>query len=92
MITTKTEPLDIRHNEDKMVNTQGKRVIEICKICNLRILNGRMGADSYRGIITCVTYNGQSVVDYVMCSLSLFQKIAYFEVLDQNEFSDHNPI
>ena len=86
------EPIDIRHNEDKIVNTQGKRVIEICKMCNLRILNGRMGADSYRGRITCVTYNGQSVVDYVMCSPSLFQKIAYFEVLDQNEFSDHNPI
>ena len=61
------EPIAMRHNEDKMINTQGKRVIEICKMCNLRIANGRIGADSHRGRIKCVTYNGQSDVDYVIC-------------------------
>ena len=81
-----------RSNEDKVVNGQGKRLIEICKMCNLRVVNGRVGEDRSRGRITYVTDNGESVMDYVLCSPSLFDRIRRFEVLDPNQCSDHSPL
>ena len=71
-------------NKDRVVNGQGKRLIELCKMCNLRVVNGRVGEDRSRGRITCVTYNGQSVMDYVLCSPSLFARIRCFQLLNPN--------
>ena len=33
-----------RCNMDVVVNDQGRRILELCKMCNLRIVNGRVGA------------------------------------------------
>ena len=55
-------------NEDHVVNTQGRSVLEVCKICDLRIVNGRSGLDKDIGRYTCYTHNGRSTVDYVLCS------------------------
>ena len=87
-----TETIIPRCNEDHVVNIQGKRVLELCKMCNLRIANGRLGADISRGQVTCVTYNGKSLVDYVLCTPVLMNDICYFQVMNQNQFSDHSPI
>ena len=81
-----------RFSEDKIVNVQGRRLLDICKMSSLRILNGRIGVDYNIGRITCVTYNGQSLVDYVLSSPSLMQSISSFDVLSQTLYSDHNPI
>ena len=34
-----------RVNEDHIINTQGRNILEMCKMCDLCILNGRCGAD-----------------------------------------------
>ena len=61
-------------------------------MCDVRILNGRCGADKGHGRFTCTTYNGNSVVDYVLCSSRYIDYTCDFCVCDQNEFSGHNPI
>ena len=46
------------------------------------------------GGITCKRHNGQSVVDYVICSQDYVAKIINFEIKDcpMELKSDHNPI
>ena len=82
----------LRANEDHMVNTQGRSVLEVCKICDLRIVNGRNGLDKDIGRYTCCTHNGRSTVDYVLCSSVYLESIINFNVCDQNQFSDHNAL
>ena len=81
-----------RTNMDSVVNAQGQRMIDICKMCNLRIMNGRFGTDEGIGKYTCHTYNGSSTVDYYLCSPDLFQFVCGFDVKDMNMYSDHCPI
>ena len=75
----------MRVNKDTTVNQQ-------VKMCQLRIANGRMCADAGCGDFTCVTYNGKSVVDYVVGSPSLLKNFNVFTVLPQTVFSDHCPV
>ena len=81
-----------RNNQDTHVNSQGRRILDLCKMSELRILNGRLSTDRTIGSYTCVTYNGSSLVDYVLSSPSLFNCVDYFCVSDVNEFSDHSII
>ena len=69
-----------RTNMDSVVNAQGQRMIDICKMCNLRIMNGRFGANESISKYTCHTYNGSSTVDYSICSPDLFQSVCGFDV------------
>ena len=52
-----------RKNYDSQINEHGKSLLEICKTCDLRIVNGRTSADSF-GRITCHSPKGISTVDY----------------------------
>ena len=61
-------------------------------MCNMRIVNGRIGKDANVGARTCVTYNGSSTVDYVLCSSYMLAIFDNFNVTPQNTFSDHNPL
>ena len=81
-----------RSNEDKSINSNGRRLIELCKMCNLRILNGRLYKDAHKGAFTCTEWNGKSAVDLVLASPDLFEMFNHFEVLPQREMSDHNPV
>ena len=81
-----------RTNMDSVVIAQGQRMIDICKMCNLRIMNGRFWTDEGIGKYTCHTYNGSSTVDYYLCSHDLFQFVYGFYVKDVNMYSDHCPI
>ena len=64
----------------------------MCKSLNLNIVNGRKCGDLF-GNYTCIKWNGNSVVDYLLTSAPLFAKISYFRV---GEFlpwlSDHCPV
>ena len=81
-----------RQNSDKVINNNGRKLIDMCKMCNLRIANGRLGHDAGVGNFTCRTYNGQSCVDYVLFSPNLINDIEMFTVEPQTEYSDHRPV
>ena len=39
----------MRSNLDKLVNNNGRQLIELCKTANLKFLNGRFGSDKSIG-------------------------------------------
>ncbi|CAC5367693.1 unnamed protein product [Mytilus coruscus] len=68
-----------RNNLDpKLINKSGNILLSLCKESGLRILNGRTIGDLH-GKYTCITYNGCSVVDYVLVSNDLLKLIGLFE-------------
>ena len=58
---------------------------------NLVIANGRKVGDS-NGVLTCITENGSSVVDYCITSVELYEHLLNFSVKDFTHISDHCPI
>ncbi len=80
-----------RNNEDKKVNQFGKTLLNIIEDSDMVILNGRTLGD-WRGQNTCHKYNGSSTVDYIIVSTSLLTNIITFRVLEQQWYTDHNPI
>ena len=64
----------------------------MCKSLDLNIVNGRKTGDPF-GSYTCFKWNGNSVVDYLITSPPVFQKISTFEVGDFFPWlSDHCPL
>ena len=78
-----------RENFDSSVNNHGKCLIELCKTCNLRILNGRTLGDSF-GKPTFHGKNGSSVVDYIICGGDLIQNTEHFTVKPPTYLSDQS--
>ena len=68
-----------RNSEDKSCNERGKELIDICKMNDLLILNGRVTGDIF-GKLTSHNWNGSSVVDYCITSNELSDRIAKFSV------------
>ena len=89
---TDESSLPTRYNEDTAVNDHGRKILEICKMCNLRILNGRVGDPIKSGSKTFIGSQGSSTIDLIMTSPSLFPRLENFRVLPITEFSDHKPI
>ena len=84
-----------RSSQDSMgkINHFGAELLGLCCLYNMVICNG-MEKWPKSGGITCKRYNGQSVVDYVICSQDYVAKIINFEIEDcpMELKSDHNPI
>ncbi|CAC5377056.1 unnamed protein product [Mytilus coruscus] len=81
-----------RNNLDhKHTNNSGKLLLNMCKETKIRILNGRTTGD-LNGQPTCITYNGNSLVDYTLTSEELIDSIGYFVVQDFTSLSNHCPI
>ena len=72
-----------------MIDSYGKRLIELCKTTNLLIANGRLGSDKGIGEFTFYGQKGCSAVDYLLLSLLDFEFISHFNVCETTEFSDH---
>ena len=72
----------------------GKKLIELCKISDLKIVNGRIGTDKSVGNYTCHTTKGQSTIDYVVMSMELFPKTTdlYIDTLDRCMSDVHCPV
>ena len=66
-----------RTNMDSEVNNNGKRMIEMCQVNELCILNGRFGTDKNLGKNT---FGAVSTIDYAMCTPDLFAYINDFTV------------
>ena len=82
-------PMPSRRSHDMVVNTYGRKLLELCKCSSLRLLNGRKLGDSL-GKFTCHEYGGSSTIDYMLTNPSLYEHIQYFKVNDWlGHFSDH---
>jgi hypothetical protein len=86
------DPYLPRTSCDFDLNRFGDRLLDLCKSTNFRIDNGRMYSNKGIGKFTCMTYNGENVVDYLVTSQSNFEDLADFYVHDFNEFPNHAPM
>ncbi|MEW8548380.1 MAG: reverse transcriptase family protein, partial [Candidatus Thiodiazotropha sp.] len=84
-----TDDALVRFSQDKCVNTNGRKLLEFCKLNGLRICNGRFGQDKGVGKYTYIGSTGSSVVDYVIASPLLLECLSTFHVDDPNILSDH---
>ena len=76
-----------RKQLDHVHNIHGNLLVNICKDLQLRILNGRFLGDSL-GYYTFYNSNGQSTVDYMLASQSVFYNVEFCIVHTPVEFSD----
>ncbi|KAJ7341689.1 hypothetical protein JRQ81_006347 [Phrynocephalus forsythii] len=81
---------DFRISKDPVFNYAASQMIDLCSTFNLRILNGSTVSGS-SGDFTFCSNKGQSVVDYILVSPNLFNKVTYFKI-DTRIESDHLPI
>ena len=77
-----------RVSEDKIVNENGKQLLNMWKTDNMFIVNGRIGSDP-KCDFTCHTARGQSVADYVIVDGFLLRNISVFSVNKLCPLSDH---
>ena len=88
---TKDHEMGRRNQDPHIIDTQGKRILELCKTNSLRILNGRTNGDNY-GKFTRYpkrATENPSTIDYALCGEAFIPKIFSFSVLPFTELSDH---
>ena len=78
-----------RENCDNEVNPQGLKLIDFCKSFDIQILNGRTNSDPWGSFTHYNINKGASTIDYALASDSLSDEIKSFNVMPQNEYSDH---
>ena len=78
-----------RNSFDNVLNSHGKRLLEICKNLDLRIINGRVNGDTL-GRPTFHEKNGTSVIDYLISYQSTFLNVTSFVVKQPCYLSDHS--
>ena len=85
----KLECLNILKNrcsQDRHVNNNGNKLLNLCKNNNLFIANGRIGQDKSVGKFTFKTV---SVIDYTIATASMFKHLLNFDVIELDPlFSD----
>ena len=89
------QDLDIacfRKNEDKSINTYGRKLLELTNACGLIFLNGRLKPDKGKGSFTFFNHIGKATNDYIMCDKNILNSVLSFKVHDINIWSDHCPI
>ena len=67
----------VRSNKDTDTNNNGHKLIELCKITELCIVNGRIGSDKDIGNTTCAE---KSTIDYVLCTPDLLPNLTDYTV------------
>ena len=80
-----------RNSYDNELNSHGKRLLDICRSADLKILNGRVSGDTL-GRATFHGRNGISVVDYAICDQDILSNVAHFVVKQPCSLSDHSSI
>ena len=84
-----TDAALVRLSQDKNVNSNGRKLLDFCKLNGLRICNGRFGQDKGVGKYTYIGSTGSSVVDYVIMSPSLIECLSKFYIDDPKILSNH---
>ena len=77
--------------KDTTHNNFGKDLIQMCKSCNMRIMNGFLNA-SNTDDFTCYAPLGKSTVDYLLSTHKLSEAIANFVISAKLVESDHVPL
>ena len=81
-----------RNSYDNELNSHGKRLLDICRSADLKILNGRVSGDT----LLRATFHGRngivSVVDYTICDQDTLSNVANFVVKQPCSLSDHSSI
>lgn len=77
-----------RKSMDRVTNTHGSKLIDLCKSMSLRIANGRLASD-YEGSFTFINSSGSSLIDYLLLNDQDFHSIDNFCVAPLTEWSDH---
>ena len=80
-----------RNSKDTVRNDRGERLIDFGCEWNLTILNGSIVGDIL-GNWTCYRYNGNSIVDYMLISHDLRDRVSSLKILELSELSDHRPL
>jgi len=70
-----------RANRDHVIDTQGRRLIELCQTTSFVIGNGRLFKDRGIGNHTFHSVNGSSTVDYFLLNVNDFIHVTDFEIL-----------
>ena len=91
-LVVNSSDIPLRVNKDHVIDTNGRRLIDLCKSTGLIIANGRLHKDLQLGEYTYCSHGGMSVVDYLLFNYNDNKCITDFKVLDFNEFSDHAPL
>jgi hypothetical protein len=69
-----------RCSKDSGRNIFGNDLIQMCINCNFHMLNGRKHGDEH-GEFTCITVQGKSFVDYILCSAIIYDRICLCNVV-----------
>ena len=81
----------LRNSQDQELKTRGKELLDICKMNDYLITNGRTVGDLY-GKYTSHQWNGSSVVDYFIAPNNFANRIVEFNVGEYLPWlSDHCP-
>ena len=73
--------LNDRVNKDLTINSNGKKLIELCQVTDVNIVNGRVGKDSAIGEYTGHIYNGKSAINYALVSRSILLMLRIFMLM-----------
>ena len=84
------DEINVRASLDTKCNRFGSKLLDLCKSTCTRIVNGRIGDD--QGAFTFMSWNGASVVDYLLSKECNFSNITCFNVGSINVWSDHAPL
>ena len=81
-----------RSSKDQTTDSRGRSFLDFISSCNLSVLNGCTLGDIF-GEFTCMKYNGNSVVDYMLTSSTLRGKVQCLRVGEiTKSLSDHRPV
>lgn len=72
-----------RHSKDKLINRQGKDLMEETEALGLGIMNRNMLGDK-EGEMTFIGRNGSSVIDYTICNAEAWDEVYSMEIGKQN--------
>ena len=81
-----------RSNKDSILDSHGRKLLDLCKSTSFIVANGRLGDDCNVGELTYCSAQGISTVDYLLVPATDLSLIHTFQVLSFNEFSDHAPL
>ena len=84
--------IPMRVNKDHIVESHGRKLLDLCKSSGFIIANGRLGDDYGIGEVTYHSTHGVSTVDYLLLHNTDIGSLFNFEVLMPNEYSDHSPL